>query len=206
MSAEKDATARLEALWSGEFGDHYVERNSAAAAGRREFWAERLGPIEVTSALEVGCNVGGNIAWLAELLGAANVAGVDVNEAALERARAVAPGADLRIASAYELPWDDGTFDLAFTTGVLIHLPPEHVAEAMAEIVRCSRRYVLCGEYHASELEEVVYRGEEGALFKRDYGRLYRENHPELSLIDTGFLPASEGVWDDVTWWLFEKT
>ena len=36
----------------------------------------------------------------------------------------------------------------------------------MDEIVRCSRRYVLCGEYRADDLEEVPYRGQEGALFR----------------------------------------
>src|SRR4029450_3836841 len=30
--------ARLEALWSGEFGDAYTERNAAAGDGRGGFW------------------------------------------------------------------------------------------------------------------------------------------------------------------------
>lgn len=198
--------ARLEGLWRGRFGDEYMQRNREAARGRRSFWEARLAEIEVGRALEVGCNVGGNLVWLAELIGAENVAGIDVNEAAVEVAREAAPGSDIRVASAYELPHEDGSFDLTFTTGVLIHVPPEHVAEAMSEIVRCSRRYVLCGEYHSEEPEEIVYRGESGALFKRDYGRLYQDQHPQLRLVSTGFLPSSEGVWDDVTWWLLEKT
>ena len=199
--------ARLEELWSGPFGDRYVERNKEAAQGRRDFWAARLAEIKPASALEVGCNVGGNLVWLAELLGAENVAGIDVNEAAIDLARLTVPGADLRVGSAYELPYADGAFDLTFTTGVLIHIPPEHLAQAMAEVVRCSRRHVLCGEYHSNEPEEIAYRGERGALFKRDFGSLYQEQHPHLKLIDSGFLPSSEGAaWDDVTWWLLEKT
>lgn len=200
-----ESMARLEQLWRGEFGNEYAQRNRAAAEGRREFWVDRVEQTKASNALEIGCNVGGNIVWLGELLGQEQVAGIDVNEAAVETARRIVPGADLRVGSAYDVPHADRSFDLTFTTGVLIHLSPDHVADAVAEIVRCSRRFVLCGEYHADELEEVVYRGEAGALFKRDYGRLYRELHPELELVDTGFLPASEGVWDDVTWWLFEK-
>ena len=74
----------------------------------------------------------------------------------------------------------------------------------MAEMVRCSRRWVLCGEYFAPETTEVAYRGQEGALFKRDYGRLFCEGSPELTMTDTGFLSRGDG-WDDVTWWLLER-
>lgn len=204
MTPEDDA-ARLEGLWSGEFGDDYVQRNRAAAEGRRPFWEHVLGEYEVGSALEVGCNVGGNLRWLAELLGARNVAGVDVNERALEVVRSELPGVDARVASARKLPFPDDRFDLVFTTGVLIHQSPEELPRVMDEIVRCSRRYVLCGEYRADELEEVPYRGQRGALYKQDYGRLYQERFPQLQLLEEGFLPKSEGVWDDVTYWVFEQ-
>jgi len=204
MTPEDDA-ARLEGLWSGEFGDDYVERNKAASEGRRPFWEHVLGAIEAGSALEIGCNVGGNLRWLAELLGAENVAGVDVNERALEVVRSEVPGVDARVASARELPFADDSFDLVFTTGVLIHQSPDELPRVMDEIVRCSRRYVLCGEYRADELEEVPYRGQRGALYKQDYGRLYQERFPQLRLLEEGFLPKSEGVWDDVTYWVFEQ-
>lgn len=204
MTPEDDA-ARLEGLWSGEFGDDYVERNRAASEGRRPFWEHVLGRIEAASALEIGCNVGGNLRWLAALLGAENVAGVDVNERALEVVRSEIPGVDARVASARELPFADDSFDLVFTTGVLIHQSPDELPRVMDEIVRASRRYVLCGEYRADELEEVPYRGQRGALYKQDYGLLYQERFPQLRLLEEGFLPKSEGVWDDVTYWVFEQ-
>jgi pseudaminic acid biosynthesis-associated methylase len=204
MTSEDDA-ARLEGLWSGDFGDDYVERNRAASEGRRPFWEHVLSALEAASALEIGCNVGGNLRWLAELLGAENVAGVDVNERALEVVRSEIPGVDARVASARELPFADASFDLVFTTGVLIHQSPDELPTVMDEIVRCSRRYVLCGEYRADELEEVPYRGQRGALYKQDYGRLYQERFPQLRLLEEGFLPKSDGVWDDVTYWIFEQ-
>jgi pseudaminic acid biosynthesis-associated methylase len=196
---------RLEALWSGDFGDQYVDRNAAAGEGRRPFWVERHEKLGFTSALEIGCNLGANTRWLAELLGPENVAGIDVNEHALAVLREKIPGADVRLASAREVPFADASFDLVFTTGVLIHQPPAELPAIMDEIVRCSRRYVLCGEYRADALEEVHYRGHEGALFRNDYGRLYAERFPSLRPVEEGFLPSSEGVWDDVTFWVFEK-
>ncbi len=203
MSGEAE---RLEALWAGDFGDQYVDRNAQAGEGRRPFWAARHERHGFTSALEIGCNLGGNTRWLAELLGPEHVAGVDVNEHALAVLRENIPGVDVRIASARELPFADGAFDLVFTTGVLIHQAPDQLPGIMDEIVRCSGRFVLCGEYYAEQLEEVPYRGHDGALFRNDYGGLYLQRHPSLKLVEKGFEPNAEGVWDDITYWVFEKT
>lgn len=199
-------TDRLEALWAGDFGDAYVDRNADAPQGREPFWRERVETLGVASALEVGCNVGGNLRWLAALLGEDRVAGVDVNAKALERARAAIPGADLRLTTGRELPFDDGAFDLVFTVGVLIHQSREDLPRVMAEIVRCSSRYVLCAEYAAEDVEEVPYRGHDGALFKEDYGARYASMFPSLELVDRTFLARGEGTsWDDVTVWTFRK-
>ncbi len=194
---------RLEKLWAGDFGDAYVDRNAQAQRGREGFWRELLGRIEPDSALEVGCNVGGNLRWVAESVD--SVTGVDVNEKALAQLAERVPEARGIHTSGTALPFDDGAFDLVFTMGVLIHQSTEQLPAMMSEVVRCARRWVLCGEYFSEQDVEVPYRGHHGALFKRDYGRLYAERHQELRLADQGFLPASEGTWDDVTWWLFEK-
>jgi hypothetical protein len=118
--------------------------------------------------------------------------------------RAAIPGVSALLCPARDLPFRDHWFDLVFTMGVLIHQPESTLPLVMSEIVRCSRRFVLCGEYYAEQTTEVPYRGQEGALFKRDYGRLYRELFPELKLVRQQFLGRDEG-WDDVTVWLFEK-
>ena len=203
--AGSNETTRLEALWSGEFGDQYVDRNIVAGEGREPFWQETLDRLEVASALEVGCNVGANLRWIAPRIGAENTHGVDINEKALEIAREQIPGVDVRLAAARELPYEDASVDLAFTTGVLIHQPQDELESVMHEIVRVSRRYVLCGEYHADDLTEIPYRGERGALFKLDFGARYQELHPELELIDQRFLSRDDGPWDDLTVWTFEK-
>jgi pseudaminic acid biosynthesis-associated methylase len=200
-----DAADRLEQLWAGEFGDDYVERNTHAEEGRRVFWRQQLDTLGARTAMEIGCNVGGNLRWIAERLGTNNVAGIDINQRALDVLRGRIPGIDARLASARAVPFPDASFDLVFTMGVLIHQSPEDLDQVMAEIVRCSSRYVLCGEYYAEELTEVPYRGQHGALFKMDFGARYSDLFPQLRLVDRGFLPRAEGVWDDVTYWIFEK-
>jgi pseudaminic acid biosynthesis-associated methylase len=201
-----DPSNRLEELWAGKFGDDYIERNLDAAEGRRDFWREQVEKLEVESALEVGCNIGGNLRWIAEAIGAENVAGVDINERSLELMRERIPGALGKLAAGRELPFEDSSYDLVFTMGVLIHQDPSEVDGVMREIVRCARRFVICGEYFSEELEEVPYRGQEGALFKQDYGGLDQRLFPELELLEQGFLSPKEGRWDDLTFWVFKKS
>lgn len=45
----------------------------------------------------------------------------------------------------------------------------------------------------------------DGALFRRDYGGMFTALFPELTLRESGFLGKNAG-WDDVTWWLFERS
>lgn len=195
---------RLEQLWSGEFGDAYVERNRAAGNCRESFWQKILVEFDAQTVLEIGCNIGVNLRWIAALRAPQQVYGVDINLKALNELRRTLPDVNAMWSPGRELPFRDRWFDLVFTMGVLIHQPEGALPLVMAEIVRCSRRYVLCGEYFAETTTEVQYRGQSGALFKRNYGRIYQELFPELRLIQQGFLGRDAG-WDDVTYWVFEK-
>lgn len=196
---------RLEGLWAGEFGDDYVDRNAAAYDHRGPFWKTLHEAHPFASALEVGCNVGGNLEWLAPLLDPGRTVGVDINQKAIATLHQRLPGVSALWSPGRELPFRDRNFDLVFTMGVLIHQPDATLPLVMGEMVRCSSRYVLCGEYFGEETTEVPYRGHAGALFRRDYGRLFRELFPQLTQVDTGFLSRDEG-WDDITWWLFERS
>lgn len=196
---------RVEEIWGGEFGNDYVKRNLAAANGRGPFWKEILTEFPVESVLEVGCNIGANLRWIVEHIPPRLVCGVDINEFALRGLRQALPDVNAMWSPARGLPFRDQMFDLVFTTGVLIHQPPDVLPQVMREIVRCSRRYVLAGEYFSATPAEIVYRGQTGLAWKRDFGRYYQELFPELRLRRTGFLAKKDGGWDDVTYWMFEK-
>jgi len=197
---------RLEQLWAGEFGDEYVERNLAAYERRGTFWLPLIDELKPESVLEVGANVGGNLQWIAQRVAPNQVTGVDVNAKALRLLDARVTGVRATYAPARELPLADRSVDLVFTMGVLIHQPEESLTKVMSEMVRVARRYVLCGEYYDAETVEVPYRGNEGALFRRDYGGLFAEMFSfELTLVRQGFLDEAEGF-DRTTWWLFERS
>src|SRR5262245_10212617 len=151
-------TQRLEQLWSGDFGDAYVDRNLDGYATRGAFWTPLMQELRPGSVLEVGCNVGGNLQWIAPEIGAENCHGIDVNEKALAILAERVPGAQGRIASAKSLPYENASIDFVFTQGVLIHQPEESLGAVMDEMVRVSARWVLCGEYFETETTEVAYR------------------------------------------------
>jgi len=201
---EPAETSRLETLWAGDFGNAYVERNRVLDDRRRAFWEDLIRRHGITSVLEIGCGQGGNLAPIARVLDPSHVWGVDVNAAALERARSNAPGINAVAGAARDLPFRDRFVDLAFTVGVLIHQPDSTLPLVMSEIVRCAGRLVLWGEYHAETTEEVPYRGERGALYRRDYGSIYGSLFPELRVCDEGFLGTESGF-DRVTWQLLER-
>jgi pseudaminic acid biosynthesis-associated methylase len=196
---------RLEALWAGQFGDDYVERNLRAYEERGPFWASLLSAVRPSSVLEVGSNIGGNLQWVTKHVAPEHVAGVDVNKKALHQLRTRLPGVRAEWSTAKELPFDDRSFDLVFTMGVLIHQPEQSLPVVMDEMVRVADKYVMCGEYFDEETVEIGYRGHSGALFRRDYGGLFAMRFEgTLRLRLTGHLDAEDGF-DDLTWWLFER-
>lgn len=201
---EPDEAARLEDLWSGDFGAAYIARNRVLDERRTAFWTGLIEGHSITSVLEVGCGQGGNLRPIARLIEPDDVWGVDVNETALEIARLNAPGVHAVQGVARSLPFADGFVDLAFTVGVLIHQPAASLPDVLAELVRCSRSLVLWAEYHAPTDEEVPYHGVAGSLFRRDYGAIYHEYFPDLIVRDEGFLAPEDGF-DRATWQLLQK-
>ena len=204
MTGETTRATSLEELWAGDFGAAYIDRNRALDKRRATFWTDLVQGAGIRSVLEIGCGQGANLKPLASLLDPHDVWGVDVNEDALALARLHAPGVNVVASRARRLPFRDDLADLAFTVGVLIHQPETTLPIVMAEIVRCSARFVLWAEYHAPTTEEVEYHGKTGALYRRDYGALYRELFPELTVVREGFLAPEDGF-DRVTWQLLEK-
>lgn len=202
--------------WRTGFGTAYMSRNEADAAATAEatvvfdriLSAARIRST-ATSILEVGANAGINLVGLRRGLGPGmRLAALEPNPTACATLRANEELGLERVieADAYGIPLPDGAYDLVFTSGVLIHVPPERLASAVREITRVARRYVLCSEYFSHTPVEVPYRGHTGMLWKRDFGRFYLEHCPDLRTHAYGFLWQVEFPhFDDLNWWVFRK-
>jgi spore coat polysaccharide biosynthesis protein SpsF len=198
--------------WQGAFGDDYIARNDAT--GRRIDVAERLlGGIFAKlnpppeSVLEVGCNVGINLRAIGRF-SPAKLHGLEPSPAARRRLLddGVLPAERILDGHGGAIPMADGAVDLAFTSGVLIHVPPAKLAAVVREVHRVTRKYILLLEYFARNPEQIEYRGKTGMLFKRDFGAFYLDTFPDLEVVADGFFWRRTTGADDLTWCLLRKT
>lgn len=187
--------------WKGDFGRAYTDRNTLDRRELDSLYRTNYGitrnqlnasflekiPRDVRI-LEVGCNCGNQLRVLQEM-GFASLSGAEVQSYALESARARTQGIQLVQGSALDLPYEDGSFDLVFTSGVLIHISPADLPVALDEIHRCAKTWVWGLEYYASEVTQVNYRGHDDLLWKMDYVKRYLDRFDDLELVREQRLP-----------------
>jgi len=196
-----------ENFWAGEFGDEYINRNNSDALlmSKAALWGNMLRAAgNVSSVLELGCNIGLNLVALQRLKPSINTFGYEINDNAAEQARKNT-GGDIACSSILE-DLDCGEYDLAFTSGVLIHINPKFLNAVYSNLYHHSKRYVLVAEYYNPSPVSINYRGNEDRLFKRDFAGDLIENF-NMKLVDYGFAYKRDN-WapqDDITWFLLEK-
>jgi SAM-dependent methyltransferase len=98
--------------------------------------------------LDLGCGAGRFVAALRAA--GADPVGVEIAEAALERARHNAPGADLRLTEPDgSLPLEHGSVDLVWCSEVLEHVADtEHVLLEVRRVLRPSGRLLVTVPFH----------------------------------------------------------
>lgn len=178
--------------WLSHFGRQYTARNDLTFEELEAYYRERYGLSRTelnrrflanldpqATILEVGCNVGGQLGCLRRM-GFRRLWGLELQGPAVRLARMRAPGLLAVQASALAIPFADRSFDLVFTSGVLIHIHPQDIGQVMAEAVRCTRQFIWGFEYYAPEYAEIPYRGQRELLWKADFAQLYRDHCPDL--------------------------
>lgn len=210
-TASANFRTEQESFWAGQFGDDYIARNEdtpAALAGNLFSFArmlERARP-SPASMVELGANIGLNLRALKLLLPHAHQTAVEINAQAVARLRRDGVGDEVVHGSLLEFT-PQRRYELALIKGVMIHLAPEMLPEVYRKLAECSSRYVLIAEYYNRRPEEVIYRGNRGKLFRRDFGGEFMDACPEFRLIDYGFSYHRDAreMQDDLTWFLFER-
>jgi len=192
---------RQRQLWEGRFGDSYTNRNNVSYSDHLPILGTMLP--NVSSVLEIGCNKGHNLRALKHL-GVERVIGVDVNKLALEKAKECY--CDVVYGDALELPFDDSSFELVLTMGVLIHISPDNLPVAISEMYRVSNSLLLVLEYPSDEEVMVHYRGNDLALWKRDFRKEFMKVYPSLKLLDHQSWGTEDRPFHErLDGWLFEK-
>jgi SAM-dependent methyltransferase len=103
------------------------------------------GPEPGMRALDVGCGPGALTAALARRLGPESVSAADPSEPFVEACRARVPGAEVVVASAEELPFADGTFDVVLSQLVVNFMrDAEAGVREMARVARPGGTVASC--------------------------------------------------------------
>jgi pseudaminic acid biosynthesis-associated methylase len=194
------------AQWVNDFGREYTDRNSFTLNELDTLYQSNYGVTRTSlnehflagipadaRILEVGCNVGNQLQLLRQM-GYLNLYGIEIQHYASKQAQSRAGDIHLVEASVFEMPFPDGYFDLVFTSGVLIHIAPNNLSRAVAEIHRCCGEYIWGLEYYSPQPTEVKYRGHQGLLWKMDYAKIYLDRFDDLELVRMARLPYHENV------------
>ena len=189
--------------WQGEGGNTYIRGNEPTKAeieGRTTCLKkifEKVKTSPIRSILEVGAGPGATTLALRTLYPKVDIQVIEPNLIGREALLKMGIRAFNGHAEAICAP--DASFDLVVTSGVLIHIHPDHWRDATAEISRVSKHYVLAIEYFSFLPSSVLYHGEE-RLWRGNFGKLYLESG--LKLLGWGFFWEGQ---NDTNWWFLEK-
>lgn len=197
-----------EAFWAGSFGNDYLKRNQGEnlLAAKTAFFARTLSKTEgVKSSLELGSNIGLNERALSVLFPGISMETVEINKEAADECQRIQ---NVKVFNGTIFDYEtERKFDLTFTSGVLIHINPDHLIDVYKKLYDYSKKYILISEYYNPTPVEVNYRGNDGRLFKRDFAGELMDIYPDVQLVDYGFIYHRDMAFpqDDVTWFLMQK-
>ena len=198
-----------EAFWAGKFGTEYIQRNQGDAllASNLDFFAKALcAARSIKTCIEFGANIGMNLKALKLLHPTQEQHGIEINTDAARQLAQV-----IRTENVYQTSILDfqprQAWDLVLIKGVLIHINPDELPMVYDKLVVASGRYLLVAEYYNPAPVAIPYRGHEDRLFKRDFAGEIMDRHPQMQLVDYGFVYRRDPNFsqDDVTWFLMEK-
>ncbi len=147
--------------WQLEGGRKYLEDEAfllgpgSMSEKQGRFLAAEIEASGATNVLEVGCGYGRMLKELSRNLGS-RLCGADFSESQLIAGREyVAPAViPLVLADATQgLPFRSASFDLVYTQGCLMHVPPPQDKTFRSELARVSRHYVV----HTEEFTDSVH-------------------------------------------------
>lgn len=181
-----------EKFWQGEFGKKYTDRNTRDNKEWENFYLDTWGVTKQTinekligylpkdiKILEVGSNTGMQLNCFQQM-GFKNLYGIELQGYAVEKSKEFTKGINIIQSSGFDIPFKDNYFDLVCTNGLLIHIHPNDHNRIMAEMVRCTKSYIMGFEYYAPETTDIIYRGNSGFLWKADFAKIFINNFFEL--------------------------
>jgi SAM-dependent methyltransferase len=167
-----DERQSREQTWGSiqDYHEHLApsEQQTESLAISRWLAEDVLVPLGGASYLELGCGAGRNLAALQDAAEDLDLRGIDINAEAVRRARAAVPAAVLAVGTVHDLSdLSDGSVDVVYTSGVLMHIPHADVSRVIHEMHRVARVAAVHFELHGPSHDFDFHR------YPRDYQGLY---------------------------------
>ncbi|HKZ39940.1 MAG TPA: pseudaminic acid biosynthesis-associated methylase [Candidatus Hodarchaeales archaeon] len=182
-------------VWAGQFGQEYTDRNPQTVEDMDKLYRTSFGTTRTAmnqrfvgnldrsvKILEIGSNVGTQLQCL-QNMGFTNLYGLELQPYAVEISKSRTTGVNIIQASALDVPFRSEYFDVVFTSGVLIHISPKTIDNALTEIFRCSKKLIWGFEYFAETHIMVRYRGQDNLLWKGDFAGMFLKRYPSLRIV-----------------------
>lgn len=187
--------------WEEQFGEEYLQRNVYSPTQLDVFYTKNYGRTKTSlnelflksipkdiKILEVGTNIGNQLLHL-QSMGFTNLYGIEIQDRAINYAKHRTDNLNIIKGDALDIPFKDGFFDLVFTHGVLIHISPSNIEQAISEIYRVSNKYIFGLEYFAENYTDIEYRGEKNIMWKTNFMKLYLDKFSNLKIINELKMP-----------------
>lgn len=130
-------------IWSSYKVKSFRRYDSGIIPNERSVWfVKQLEKYDFSSVLEVGTCTGRNLKYISERFPDVILSGIDVNGEILLKARVQVPNADFMVKDIYDLE-EDRKWDLVFTMGVLIHIHPDGIKDAVKKCTNISNKYII---------------------------------------------------------------
>lgn len=182
-----------ENFWKN-IGDYYYKRNTTDSIPRRKWLAKIILFYRPKSVLEIGCNEGANLREIHKLNPKIKLAGIDINANAVNYAKSTLPDANIICGSIYDIDkyFKEKEFDLIFSMGVLIHIPPEMLRDVRDKIIYLAKNAIVHCEEHSINPEiksiDKTTGKNIGHRWSHDYYDLYKNYNIKIynNVVDAG--------------------
>jgi len=158
--------------YNSKLWNDYTDDNKFSEVNPSQFIYHTALALGAESILEAGCNVGNNLKDFPRTF---NVHGFDMNEYAINECKKKYPEFKFKIGSINHIPFPDLSFDLVFTRSILIHIQDIELKEAMNELLRVAKRWIINLEYFGEKEEMINWKRGKNLLWYRNMKKRWND-------------------------------
>lgn len=146
---------------------------------------EKIVSGEYKTILEVGCGFGRNIKFLIESgVSPKNITGADISSEMIKKAKKYIGlrGISLKTSDVTNMSFHDSEFDVILSHGVLMHVSPQLIHQALDEMIRVAKKGIVIIEQNYGGNEYTFIHNYKKLFQKKDVSIVEYKNDKQLGL------------------------